>query len=136
MASTEKDLISKAIKVMKNAYAPYSKFHVGVCLETESGKQFTGCNVENSSYGATICAERVAIGAAVASGEKGIKKIAIVSSSDRPCTPCGICRQVLAEFGPDTEIICTSVKGKKIEKFLLKNLLPHSFDKSFVSGNR
>src|SRR3989339_2003062 len=105
-------LVEAAIKYRENAYAPYSNFLVGAAVQGDSGKIYGGCNVENASYGMTICAERVAITKAVSEGETGIKKIAIVTSSDEVSFPCGACRQVLAEFAKNAEVLCCGTKGK------------------------
>jgi cytidine deaminase len=129
------EIIQKAAEVMKNAYAPYSKFSVGCALISESGQYFMGCNVENASYGATLCAERVAIGQMLASGEQKIKELAIITSSERPCVPCGICLQVISEFASgETPIILSSQNRKQIERLKLKDLLPKVYDKSFLMG--
>src|SRR3989338_5409194 len=98
-------LVQKAAEVRKNAYAPYSKFLVGAALETEEGKIFLGVNVENASYGATTCAERSAIFAAVSNGYRKFKRIAIVTDTSKPSVPCGLCLQVLHEFSPKLELI-------------------------------
>ncbi len=127
------NLVAKAADAMKNAYAPYSKFHVGCALLTDSGKVFTGCNMENASYGATICAERVAIGQMVASGERKIRELAIISSGERPVVPCGMCLQVILEFGADCEVNVSSRDQKTTKKFKLRELIPQSFDKSFLN---
>lgn len=121
-----KVLIEHAKKAMLNAYAPYSKFYVGAALLTDDDKIFTGCNIENASYGATICAERTAICKAVSEGVKHLKKIAIVSSSNELTFPCGICRQVIAEFTPDVEIILED-NEQKINVYSLSDLLPYNF---------
>jgi cytidine deaminase len=97
-------LIEVAVAVRANAYAPYSKFRVGAALYTESGKIFSGCNVENSTYGATICAERAAVTSMVAAGEKKPVACIVVTGGEKPASPCGICRQVLFEFSEDLEI--------------------------------
>ena len=107
----ENDLVARAIGVRAAAYAKYSKFAVGAALETRSGKVFTGCNVENLSYGLTICAERSAVFAAVAAGERDFARIVIVADSHEPVTPCGACRQVLAEFADDLEIRSVNLQG-------------------------
>ena len=125
---TNEKLISLAKLARKNAYAPYSKFKVGSALLTKSGKIYTGCNVENATYGATICAERTAIVKAISEGEKHFKKIAIVCNTKEPCSPCGICRQMLYEFSPNMEVIMCNTKGKT-EKTTLKTLLPCAFEK-------
>lgn len=125
-----KALASAAREVQGRAYAPYSKFPVGAAVLTESGAIFTGCNVENASYGLTVCAERNAVGAAVAAGETRIVAVAI-SVPDKPCPPCGVCRQVLAEFGsPDVPVALLGGRSRAVH--LLGNLLPHAFDPSYL----
>lgn len=122
-----RELLDKAKEVSHNAYVPYSKFKVGACVLTEDDSTFCGCNFENVSYGLTICAERNAIGSAIASGHTKIKAIAIYSPNEDNCLPCGACRQVMTEFrtGDDLEII-TEVNGEpKIYK--LSYLMPESF---------
>ena len=121
-----KRLITKAKKARQGAYAPYSKFKVGAALETKSGRIFTGCNVENASYGATCCAERVALFKAVSEGVKSFRRIAIVADTPKPCPPCGICRQALYEFGSDMEIITATTRGV-VEIARLSQLLPYPF---------
>ncbi|NES84827.1 MAG: cytidine deaminase [Moorea sp. SIO2B7] len=121
-------LLEIAQNAMQKAYAPYSKFRVGAALLTESGKIFQGCNIENSSYGLTICAERVAIASAIA--EEGgnkmkIKAIAVVNDHKTPCSPCGACRQVILEFGVDSLIIFRGREG--IQQRQAKELLPEGF---------
>lgn len=107
-------LIKEAKKVRKNAYTPYSKFKVGAAVVCSSGKIYTGCNVENASFGLTICAERNAIASAVASGEKKITAIAIVADTDILTPPCGACRQVIYEFGKTATVLLANLKrGKK-----------------------
>ncbi len=119
-------LVKEAIKARKNAYAPYSKFKVGAALEAANGKIYTGSNVENSSYGLTVCAERVALFKAVSDGVKKFRRLAIVADTKSPCPPCGICRQALYEFAPNLEIVMANMKGKtKIVK--LGELLKHPF---------
>jgi cytidine deaminase len=120
--------MQKAIEVSKNAYAPYSKFAVGACLITESGKIYKGCNFENSSFGMTICAERNAIGSAIAEGERKIKAIAIYSPNQDNCVPCGACRQVLHEFCESDDKLDVIVKiGNELKVYTLAHLLPESF---------
>src|SRR5690554_2545442 len=99
-----RDLIKKALEAKKKAHVPYSNFRVGAALITDDGKVFTGCNIEISSYSPTICAERTAIFKAISEGHKKIKAIAVVGDSDFTC-PCGVCRQVIREFGKDATII-------------------------------
>ncbi len=102
----------------------YSKFSVGAALLTKSGKIFTGCNVENISLGLTICAERGAVAAAIAEGQKDFVAIAVVTESEAPALPCGACRQVLAEFNPGIEIVASTTRGS-VQEFNLSDLLPH-----------
>lgn len=126
-----KELVTLSIKIKEKAYAPYSKFRVGAALLTGSGKVFTGVNVENASYGATSCAERTAAVKAVSEGEKEFRAIAIASDSEDFIYPCGICRQVLAEFADgDMKILCTNIKGEYNEHWL-KELLPNAFKKMY-----
>ena len=122
------DMLKLAEDVSKNAYAPYSKFPVGACVLAESGKVYTGCNFENSSYGMTICAERNAVGSAIAAGEKKIKAVAIFSPKMKNCTPCGACRQVLSEFQMEEglDVILQGDDGIKVTP--LKVLLPDCFE--------
>ena len=119
------ELLAQALKVRLQAYALYSKFQVGAALETRTGKVFTGCNVENLSYGLTICAERNAVFAAVAAGEREFTRIVIVADSREPVTPCGACRQVLAEFSSEMEVRSVNLQG---EEYIarLDELLPRA----------
>ncbi len=119
-----KELLNKAKEVSQNAYVPYSKFKVGACVLTEDGQTFCGCNFENVSYGLTICAERNAIGTAIANGQKKIKAVAIYSPNEDNCVPCGSCRQVMAEFKCD-EVI-TEINGEP-KVYKLDYLLPEGF---------
>jgi len=128
LASLEK----AARQVRKRAYAPYSSFQVGAALEAESGKVFTGCNVENISFGLTSCAERNAVFAAIAAGVATFRRIVIVANSKEPVTPCGACRQVLAEFSDDMEVISVNLEGEKY-RAKLSELLPRS--KAGILGN-
>lgn len=121
------ELIKLALGAKKFAHAPYSKFKVGSALLTEDGEVFTGCNIENSSYSLTICAERVAVFKAYSVGKKKFKSIAIVSDSKNFISPCGACRQVLMDLaGGELEVILTNSKGEK-KVFKLKELLPFPF---------
>lgn len=123
----EKKMIDIAKEVLENAYAPYSKYRVGAVIETSSGKLYTGCNIENMSFGLTVCAERVAIFKAVSDGERSITKVVIVSDGDSTPIPCGACLQVMNEFSDeDLEIIVSSRDGK-FERFKLIDLLPRPF---------
>jgi cytidine deaminase len=125
--ATRKELLEVARAAMRNAHAPYSKFKVGAALLTTNGQIFSGCNVENASYGMTNCAERTAIFSAVASlGPKmEIEAIAIVNNRDAPCAPCGACRQVIYEFGPKALVYFRGAKGQK--KLKITELLPEGF---------
>ena len=118
-------LIQAAKQARENAHAPYSGFFVGAALLCADGSIFTGCNVENLSFGLTMCAERVAVGAAVAAGKKDFRCIAIVADSDEVISPCGACRQVLAEFHPTLRVISANLFGKS-EEFSLEVLLPRA----------
>jgi homotetrameric cytidine deaminase len=117
------DLIRSALDARLRAYAPYSKFAVGAAVQCKSGAVFAGSNIENISYGLTICAERVGIGTAVAAGEREFVAIAVVADTIEPIVPCGACRQFLAEFSPDLIIVSATVEGDcKVEN--LSHLLP------------
>lgn len=120
------ELMDKAIEVSKNSYCPYSKFAVGACVLTENGNTYCGCNFENSSFGMSICAERNAVGSAIAAGEKIIKAVAIYSPNQDNCFPCGACRQVLDEF-KDSDIDVIVKSGDEIHVHKLSGLLPESF---------
>ena len=124
-------LIDKALETMNYAYAPYSKFKVGAALITD-GVVYTGCNIENSSFGATICAERCSISKAVSEGHKNIQKIAIVSSSGDFTPPCGICRQVMEEFMADGTVVLSN--GKEIKEYTVRELLPAGFSAEDMKG--
>lgn len=117
------DLVECAIAVRDAAYAPYSSFAVGAALRTPDGVVYAGCNVENISFGLTMCAERVAIGAAVAAGARTFDLLALSSDSGEPVVPCGACRQVLAEFSPNLRIVSSTLSGTTAE-FELSSLLP------------
>jgi cytidine deaminase len=119
------ELIEKALKAKENAYVPYSNFHVGAAVLTDDDSVYTGCNIENAAYTPTVCAERTAIFKAVSEGKRGIKKIAIVGDSDMTY-PCGVCRQVIREFGKDSQIIIANSKDD-YKVYKLEELLPHSF---------
>ena len=128
---TDRELMSMAKKASLNAYVPYSRFQVGAALECEDGTVFTGCNVENAALGSTICAERTACCKAVSEGHRRFKRIVVAGRSDSPCVPCGECRQVLSEFAPELEVVCLDKDGNELA-LSLTDLLPHSFNKSFL----
>lgn len=119
------DLVTAARTVQKHAHAPYSGFHVGAAIRTTSGKTFVGANVENASYGATVCAERSAVSAMVAAGEREIEAVAVYTDADTVTMPCGICRQVLLEFGPRCTVLAVTPNAR--ETTTLVELLPHPF---------
>lgn len=120
-------LIEKAKEARKNAYAPYSNFQVGAAVLTKNKQVYHGCNIENASYGLTNCAERTAIFKAVSEGDKEIEAIVVIGDTDGPISPCGACRQVMAEFlKEDTKVILTNLKGDIVETTINK-LLPGSF---------
>ena len=129
-----KKLILMALDARKNAYSPYSHFKVGAALLASSGKVYTGCNIENSSYPAGICAERTAFPKAISSGETKFNKIAIFGGDEKDekfdyCWPCGICRQFMSEFcDPDEFKIVLASDVDNIKEFSLRELLPHSFE--------
>lgn len=124
---TDRELLSIAKQASLNAYVPYSRFSVGAAIECDDGKVFTGCNVENASFGITICAERTACVKAVSEGHRKFKRIAIYADSQNWPTPCGACRQFLSEFGTDVEILCAKA-GDRYVSYKLSELLPHGFN--------
>lgn len=120
------ELLVAAWRARRAAYAPYSKFAVGSAVLTESGLVFTGANVENASYGLTICAERAAVFAAVTAGQRVIRAIAIVADTPIPCPPCGACRQVVHEFGEGAVVVAENARGVR-RRWILGDLLPDAF---------
>jgi len=129
MNSGEEAMIAAAKQARENAHAPFSNFRVGAALRAKSGRIFTGCNVENASYGLTCCAERVAIFKAVSEGERGFEAIAVVTDTDTLTPPCGACRQIIWEFCGDVPVILANLKGK-VEIETAGKLLPRPFDSS------
>ena len=122
-------LITAAKQARENAHAPFSNFRVGAAVRAKSGRVFTGCNVENASYGLTLCAERVAIFKAISEGERGFDAIAVVTDTDTLTPPCGACRQIIWEFCGDVPVIMANLKGK-MERESAGKFLPRPFDSS------
>ena len=130
------DLLELAQKARQNAHAPYSQYLVGAALRTSNGELFSGCNVENASYGATICAEQAAICQAVTHGQKHITEVLVLTQGDTPAPPCGICRQIISEFAEeDIPIHCCSTNGKT-KTYSLKEILPYSFNKNSLKTEK
>ncbi len=125
------ELIVAARRARENAYAPFSKFRVGAALRAKSRKIYKGCNVENATYGLTVCAERVAVWNAISEGERDFDAIAIVADTDKLTPPCGACRQILWEFCGDIEIFLANLRGK-VERCRLAELFPKPFEKKFL----
>lgn len=122
---TDSDLLTAAITARDRAYAPYSNFRVGAALLTTDGRVFVGCNVENISLGLTLCAERTAVVSALAAGATSFSALSIAADTITPISPCGACRQVLAEFAPTLRILTTTLQGTE-EIFALQDLLPRA----------
>ena len=124
-------LIAAARTAREHAHAPYSNFRVGAAVRAKSGRIFSGCNVENATFGLTLCAERVAIFKAVSEGERGFDAVAVVADTDALTPPCGACRQILWEFCGDAEVLLANLQGK-VERYRMSALLPKPFDGSFL----
>ena len=124
-------LLSAALAARAHAFAPYSKFEVGAAIEDAEGRIHTGCNVENATYGLTICAERVAVFKAISEGVRKFRRVAVAADTDVLTPPCGACRQILWEFCGDVEIVLVNLHGKT-ETFRLKDLFPKPFDVSYL----
>lgn len=125
------DLLQQAKQAALHSYSPYSGLSVGCALRTDDGRIFSGCNVENASYGSTMCAEANATGTAIASGAKRIVEVIVVSTAPGPIPPCGNCRQILYEFGKDATVYCGSLQSESVqdlEKYGLRDLLPFVFE--------
>ncbi|CAN5491287.1 cytidine deaminase [soil metagenome] len=131
MAVSDEELIKAATEVRENAYAPFSNFRVGSALETEDGEIISGCNVESASYGLTVCAERVAVWKAISQGQRKIKRIAVVADTEALTPPCGVCRQIIWEFGGDIPVVMANLHGN-VETVQMKDLLPRAFDTKFL----
>lgn len=130
---TKQELCQTAVDMLEMAYVPYSHFPVGAALECDDGTVYTGCNIENAGYTPTNCAERTAVFKAVSEGRRRFTRIAVAATADRFTAPCGVCRQVLAEFDPELtmEVILVKTTGETLE-LTLKDLLPYSFDSSYL----
>ena len=124
-------LIDAALRAREHAHAPFSKFKVGAALLDDGGRIHTGCNVENATYGLTVCAERVAVFKAISEGVRKFRRIAVAADTSVLTPPCGACRQILWEFCGDIEVILTNLQGKT-ESLRLKDLFPRPFDASFL----
>ena len=128
---TQEELVEAARQAREQAHAPYSNFKVGAALESSEGRIITGCNVENSSYGLSMCAERVAIFKAISEGVRDFKQIAVIADTNTPVRPCGACRQVISDLFPkDAEVIMANLHGAW-ESVSIHELLPAPFDRSF-----
>ena len=126
------ELIDFAREVRKHAYAPYSNFAVGAVVESRDGRIFTGCNVENASYGLTLCAERVALGKAISEGGRDLVRVVVTADTKTPLPPCGACRQLILELaGPDAEVVMTNLAGDRIFASS-QALLPSAFDRHYL----
>jgi cytidine deaminase len=131
MSHSDQELIEAATRVRENSYAPFSKFKVGAALETDDGEIVVGSNVESASYGLTVCAERVAVWNAISHGKRKIVKIAVVTDTDDLTPPCGVCRQIIWEFGGDIPVLFANTAGK-VETVQMRDLLPRAFDTKFL----
>jgi cytidine deaminase len=123
---TDRKLIEMAYEVMANSYSPYSRLKVGAAVECADGTVFTGCNIENATFGATICAEATAIASAVTAGRRAFRRVAIISEGNAYSFPCGACRQLLNEFSPELEVLCARADGRYVS-YPLSTLLPMAF---------
>jgi cytidine deaminase len=125
------DLLAAALAARAHAFAPFSKFQVGAAIEDDGGRIHTGCNVENATYGLTVCAERVAVFKAISEGVRKFRRVAVAADTDILTPPCGACRQILWEFCGDVEIVLVNPRGKT-ETYRLKDLFPKPFDVSYL----
>ena len=124
-------LLEAALAAREHAFAPFSKFRVGAAIEDADGRIHTGCNVENATYGLTVCAERVAVFKAISEGVRKFRRVAVAADTDDLTPPCGACRQILWEFCGDVEIVLVNPQGKT-ESYRLSELFPKAFDASFL----
>ena len=130
---SEDKLVQAALVARQNAVAAFSNFLVGAALETDAGEIFTGCNVENATYGLTVCAERVAIWKALSEGRRKFVRIAVAADTDALTPPCGACRQIIWEFCGDIPVVLVNLKDRR-ERLQMKDLFPRAFDASFLEG--
>jgi len=128
---SEDQLVQAALTARQNAVAPYSRFRVGAALETDSGEIFTGCNVENATYGLTVCAERVAIWKALSEGRRKFTRIVVAADTDSLTPPCGACRQIIWEYCGDLPVVLVNLQNQR-ERFQMKELFPKAFDASYL----
>ena len=126
-------LVEAARAARLHAHAPFSRFQVGAALLTKEGRVFTGCNVENATYGLTVCAERIAVWKAVSEGYRAFTRVAVVADTAEPTPPCGACRQILWELGGDLEVILANLEAPKA-LYRMRDLLPHPFDARLLGG--
>jgi cytidine deaminase len=131
MNHSNEELVTAAKQAREHSYAPYSDFRVGAAIETDDGEIYTGCNVESASYGLTVCAERVAIWKAISEGKHKIKNIAVVCDTKELTPPCGVCRQIIWEFGGNVPVTLANLNGGR-ETVEMKDLLPRAFDTKFL----
>jgi cytidine deaminase len=131
MIHSSEELVAAAKSARENSYAPFSDFRVGAAIEMEDGEIIAGCNVESASYGLTVCAERVAIWKAISEGKHKIKHLAVVADTEELTPPCGVCRQIIWEFGGNVPVILANLNGKR-ETVEMKDLLPRAFDTKFL----
>ncbi|MBV8069037.1 MAG: cytidine deaminase [Acidobacteriaceae bacterium] len=130
-STSETCLIEAALRARENAHAPFSRFRVGAALEDEQGRIFSGCNIENATYGLTVCAERVALFKAISEGAAAITRVAVVADTHILTPPCGACRQILWEFCPGATLILANLHGRR-ETISLNDIFPRPFDSSFL----
>ncbi len=123
----EKQLVIRAVSAMRDAYVPYSHFPVGACAAASDGTEYTGCNIENASYGLTVCAERVALFKAYSEGRREITALAVAADVDKPVSPCGACRQVIIELAANAVVLLSNRDGTQVMKMSPKDLLPYEF---------
>jgi cytidine deaminase len=131
MSHSTEELVDAAKTARENSYAPYSDFRVGAAIEMEDGEIYSGCNVESASYGLTVCAERVAIWKAISEGKHKVKNIAVVADTKELTPPCGVCRQIIWEFGGNIPVTLANLNGGR-ETVEMKDLLPRAFDTKFL----